>query len=151
MGEFDLTFKARIPANLKDELIRLFYFNNNQTRYAKPILRAVEQYGSPEIVEHDNTISLALSGNNKGQALFALDCDSADASLIGALIYTRVGVDAIAIIHLVIQEDASSVFAQNGVNLTQVFVQHIEKIAARVKNINKLALPYSRKIIQIKK
>ncbi len=147
----NLTFKARLPLKYKEELTDLFYFNKSQSRYAKSIGKVVAQYGEPVIVSNGNFISLELKSGILAQSLFLLADDTDDAPLIGALIYIRNNSDSLHILQLTLNEKATNLFAQQGINLMLYFIEQMQQISFKIKDITKLILPYSQKIIRIRK
>ncbi|MBX2858102.1 MAG: hypothetical protein KTR17_05520 [Cellvibrionaceae bacterium] len=99
-----LHFTSRLSQAYKGELERLMFFNAGQKNVHATIEQAVEKYGSPNISVADGALKITMDNLKDSQALFTLT----DKKLIAVMVYSRLSVEAITVIHIAIDEEYSA-------------------------------------------
>jgi hypothetical protein len=99
-----LRFTSSLKTEYTEPLEKLLFFNPGQDRAYAAIVDSLELFGKPDIYRDGDNIRIKVEKLDEVQSLFTLDDDE----LVGALIYSRVSHEHIAVIHIVVDHDYSS-------------------------------------------
>jgi hypothetical protein len=141
-------FSSAINVNKRDELERIMFFNQNQKQFHPNIIRLIEVYGRPSIVEKDNKLRIILEKVNC-QNLFIRRGNN----LVGALIYHRNLPDNIDLIHIAVDEKYSSTGVYAGEMIVLRMIKELKRIVLMIKGVKKVSVSYKqkRKIYSVKR
>lgn len=132
-----LVFSSSIDSEKKDKLEQIMFFNGNQGQFYFDIVRLVESFGEPEIIEKDDRLRIALP-RVECQNLFA----TKNGSLVGLLIFNRSSPEQIEIIHIVVDEKYSSTGEYADDKLVLRMFSELKKIALMIKGLKKIRIKY---------
>lgn len=149
--DITLHFRSNIDASYREELERLFFFNWNQSRYAKRITQSVKDYAKPVIVDlEDDEIALVFKDREIGQTLHIFDSDLANASLIGVVMYERDTEERITIVHLALHERCKQIFKDEKVNIAAVVLEELFVLFRKIKGVQRVRIYYTDREVKLK-
>ena len=99
-----LHYTSELSPEYSETLERLMFFNPGQHKALATILDSLEKFGSPSIYVDDGRLRVRVEKLPEVQALFALDGDV----LVGALVYSRILLERLTVIHIAVDHDYSS-------------------------------------------
>jgi hypothetical protein len=103
-----LVFSSKLAKKYKDNLEELLFFNPQQTKIRSKLVEIIEKYGVPVMVVDGDSISVAIEGLEGVQTLFAFWKEIGRPELIGAMIYVRISLDTLLVLHMGVAEEFSS-------------------------------------------
>ena len=135
-GETDggsmLRYTSTLRPEYSEELDRLMFFNPGQQAAQAAIVDSIEMFGVPRVDSDGGRLWVKVEKLDPVQTLFALDGDR----LVGVLVFTRVTLERLAVIHIAVDEDYSS----RGQFAEEMLVMRIMKLlrdsARRIKGID---------------
>jgi hypothetical protein len=136
-GNFDmLRYTSILKPKYHAALERLMFFNPGQQTALSAILDSLETFGSPSIYVDDGRLRVKVEKLDEAQTLFALDDDT----LIGVLIYSRIALESLTVIHIAVDHEYSSFgkFAEK-----MLFIRMLELLrnnARRIKGVETIRL-----------
>lgn len=134
-----LVFSSSIDLEKRDKLERIMFFNGNQGQFYFDIVKLVESFGEPEIIEKDRRLRITLPRIDC-QNIFATKQDS----LVGLLIYNRSLPEQIEIIHIVVDEKYSSTGIYADKKLVLKMMSELKKIALMIKGLKTIHINYKK-------
>ncbi len=135
------TYRSTLELEKKADLEQLFFFNLNQPRFRSNILKIIELYGRPGIIEKDN--SLWIESDKKDcQNIFV----TKDEQLVGILIYYRNKPENIDLIHIAVDEKYSSTGKYANENLASEMIEQLKIIARKIRGIKTITVKYINRI-----
>ncbi len=142
-SDSDTHFRGTLPLAYREPLEHLFFFNPGQLQYQSAIRRTVETYGMPVIYESGDHLTLRLNGSTATETLFMLESRPTGELLRGAMMFSRVPMDTLMILHLAAAPIESSLASASATNWAGRLVQKALEIAHQVRGISFVGLPYS--------
>ena len=140
----DLVFTSSLPSSYRDALERLVFFNPNQLHMAGGITRALDLYGSPEIVRGSEGLTVTVQGSRDVQCLFALDpAQNSEAPVLaGMLMFLRATVEEVLVVHIAV---ASTHSQRRRIGRGVVFplIRVVRASARRLRGVRWLRLLYT--------
>ncbi len=130
-------FKSTLDLDKMGELEKILYFNNNQGKCSVNIIKTIELYGIPRIIEKNNSLLIAFEETDC-QNLFVTKNDE----LIGVLIFYRNKPDNIDLIHIAVDEKYSSMGEYVDNFLFLKMIQKLKNIARMIKGIKTITIKY---------
>jgi hypothetical protein len=135
-----LVFSSVLDVHFRSDLEGLLFFNPNQGQYASAITRAVEQFGSPQIVMRDGSLRILMQSNV--QTLYVLIDGQAATRLVGVVIYTIQPTDTISIIHLAVDTEFSAVGKKADRMIVLAAINELRQIGKSIKGVAWVKLNY---------
>jgi len=135
-----LVFSSVLDVHFRSDLEDLLFFNPNQGQYASAITRAVEQFGSPQIVMRDGSLRILMQSNV--QTLYVLIDSQAATRLVGVVIYTIEPTDTINIIHLAINSEYSAAGKKAHRMVVLAAINELRQIGQSIKGVAWVKLSY---------
>jgi hypothetical protein len=122
-----------------EALERLMFFNPGQQNALSAILDSLETFGSPSIYVDEGRLRVKVEKLDEVQTLFALDDDA----LVGVLIYSRIALECLTVIHIAVDHDYSSSgkFAEK--MLVIRMLELLRNNARRIKGVETIRLIYN--------
>lgn len=114
------------------DLEEMFFFNPRQLVVRDRVAQHVERYGTPEIIRHDEAITIGLGRVDHAQTLFMM-MGGGRAVLVGAAIHVREG-ERLKILYLALKP-AYTRTLEAGSDLLLFMVNSIRNIGKRLKGI----------------
>lgn len=148
--EFDWVLAPSISIQASEELQDVFFFNSNQKRYTKKIVKTIDKYGKPKLVVENNQITIRLDSESlKQQTLFVLD-KSNNNLLIGVLLYVKEN-DTINIIHLALNEAHQKYLNKYGYSVFNLIINQFAKMLRNIKDIKFVKFQYNSIVVELEK
>lgn len=139
-------FASHLTPDLKEQLEKIFFFNDRQSFYIDEILQTVKLFGDPKMKETDFGITIVLPKVPHAQCLFGIA--PLQNKLLGVGIYTREVPEELEILHIATCSSWQK-SDEPEANL-EMFISKFAEIARRIRGIRKLRLPYGKAIFPIK-
>lgn len=138
-----LIFSSSINAQEKDNLEQIMFFNKNQGQFYFDIVKLVDTFGEPEIIEENGQLHITLP---------RIDCQNIFASmnnnLAGVLIFNRNSADNIDLVHIVVGDKYSYTGEYADEMLVLRMINELKKIALMIKNIKTIHINYGKEYKQ---
>lgn len=133
----DIELQSSVPAAYYDALERLVFFNTNQPRVQDRIVRALDLYGSPEIVAGPDGLRVSVIGCPDAQCLFALT----NGELAGMLVYIRNGVAELLVLHIAVA-DCCTRSRRSTLGVVCGLLRAVRSTARRLRGVKRLRVLY---------
>lgn len=133
-----LRYTSALKPEYIEDLERLMFFNPDQQSAISAIVDSIERFGVPSVYNDNGCLRIKVEKLDEVQSLFALDGDT----LAGVLVYSRVSLECLTVIHIVVDQDYSShgKFAQN--MLVMRMLELLRNSASRVKGVETICIMY---------
>ena len=134
-----LRFTSTLKPEYGEELERLMFFNPGQQTVLAAIVDSVEKFGAPSVYIDDGCLRVKVEKLDEVQTLYALDDDT----LVGVLVYSRISLEYLTVIHIVVDQSYSS----NGKFAPNMLVMRmfglLRNSARCIKGIEKIRIMFS--------
>jgi hypothetical protein len=120
------------------ELEQLLFFNSGQHAVHSAIVDSIEIFGEPFVENDGEHLRVNVRKLDEVQTLFAFDEDI----LAGLLVYSRVSIERLVVIHIVVREDYSSCGKFANRLLLIRMSQQLRESARRIKGIETIRVMY---------
>jgi hypothetical protein len=143
MNDNDLKLVSHLPLSCREDLERLMFFNAHQGRFAEGIMRSIEAFGMPEVIEEGEELRIEIKGLAGAQALFATEDEPSGPRPIALLIYQRVDEESLALLHVGVREDhaAGGEFADRLVLIR--LIASLRRAARSIRGIREIVMMYA--------
>jgi hypothetical protein len=135
-----ITFTSVLGRRHRQELEKLLFFNPGQHRVRAAILEAIEKYGIPKVVEEQGWLRVRLDSGREVQTLFAMSHAGLSPKLAGVMVYTRLEVETILLLHMAVARDYASRGRFGREMLALRLVERLRAIARQVKSVRAVRL-----------
>ena len=131
-----LRYTSVLSPEYFEALEQLMFFNPGQQTALATILDSLETFGSPSVYVDSGRLRVKLEKLDEVQTLFALDDDA----LVGVLIYSRLLIERLTVIHIAVDHDYSSYgkFAKN--MLVIRMLELLRNSARRIKGVKTIRM-----------
>ena len=131
-----LRYTSTLKPEYGEELERLMFFNPGQQTALTAIMDSVETFGPPSVYADGGCLRVKVEKLDEVQTLFAMDGDT----LAGVLVYSRVLLKRLTVIHIAVGQDYSShgKFAQN--MLVMRMLELLRNSARRIKGVETIRI-----------
>lgn len=99
-----LRYTSTLNPEYGEALERLMFFNPGQQAALSAIVNSLETFGSPSVYADGERLRVKVENLDEVQTLFALESDM----LVGVLVYSRVRLECLTVIHIAVHHDYSS-------------------------------------------
>jgi len=141
----EYSFHSSLPISLKNELEKLFFFNEEQSVVYPKIEIALEKYGNPRIIEKNGKINIVLEKLEECQNLILTGTFGNSNLVLGIILHSRVTNTRAELIHFAvdktIKDNANEVF--------NILLKEITRIYKMIKGIEDIYITYLGKKIKI--
>jgi hypothetical protein len=135
-----LVFCGTVPSTMRSAIESLFFFNPRQEILLGHIESVVDSTGTPALVERGGGLAIEVASRGS-QCLFA--CDGANGGYpIGVALYCRPDPETISILHLAVDPAYTMDRAAHHPGLGSVLIAKIKEIAASIRGVTRVELPY---------
>ena len=144
---FELT--STLQPTMRNQLENILFFNSLQNNYIESISHSISLFGEPKVLISGESLRVEIDGIPNVQTIFALTSDKK--TLAGIIIYLRTDQDNIAILHVGVIGEYSSLGIYAKGMLVPKLIQNIIRIARTIKGVTVVTLMYGRnKLTKIK-
>ena len=149
-GEIEIFFRSRLPESFRDQLDRVFFFNNNQSRFTKRINRSIEEFTRPVIKTFGTEVAVDFQDDTIGQTLHVIDSNNIEeASLVGIVMYVRDRPDRLTIVHIVLHENCGFMYKKERINIASLIMEELMPMFRMIKGVDKVRLYYPNKTLRL--
>ena len=99
-----LRYTSMLKPEYGEELEQLMFFNPGQQTALAAIVDSLETFGLPSVYTDGSLLRIKVEKLDEVQTLFALDDDT----LVGVLVYSRILLESLIVIHIAVNKDYSS-------------------------------------------
>ena len=135
-----ITFTSVLGSKHRRELEKLMFLNPGQHRVRAAILEVIEKYGIPKVIEEQGRLRVRLESGREVQTLFAMGHARLNPKLAGVMVYTRLDVETILLLHIAVAKDYASRGRFGLQRLTLRLVERLRAIARQVKGVRAVRL-----------
>ena len=131
-----LRYTSTLTPEYGEELEQLMFFNPGQQTALAAIVDSLEKFGSPSVYTDGGGLRVKVEKLDEVQTLFAMDGDR----LAGVLVYSRVLLERLTVIHIAVGQDYSShgKFAQSMLVLRML--ELLRNSARRIKGVETIRI-----------
>lgn len=138
-------FQSSINAIYSDELSELLFFNINQISYKEHIIAAINNYGSPVMLQTGDRITVSLKGNIDSHTLFLIGTEGGGEVLLGVAIFFKKNKNEAILLHIAVNHKLfDSTF------LTLQLILEVKKYLKNITGIERLSIFYSDRITSLR-
>jgi hypothetical protein len=131
-----LRYTSTLRPEYSEELERLMFFNPGQPDALAAIMDSLDTFGSPSVYTDNGALRVKVEKLDEVQTLYALDDDT----LVGVLVYSRVVLDCLTVLHIAVDEEYS-VHGNNASNmLVMRMLELLRKNARLIKGVKTIRL-----------
>ena len=130
-----------VAASQRGALEHLLYFNVNQERVRLGIQKAIDNYGVPEIVERDGTMSVRVGATPGVECLFAI---SEFGHPLGIVIFTSLPSGRLVILHVGVLPRLRSTSAVDAEVLLEL-IHEVHRVARNRQGVGRVEVIYSQR------
>lgn len=134
-----LRFTSTVTPEYGEELEQLMFFNPGQQTALAAIVDSLERFGAPSVYQDGGFLRVKVEKLDGVQTLFALD----DERLAGVLVYSRVSVELMAVIHIAVGQDYSAHGKFAHKMLVMRMLELLRSNARRIKGIETIRIMFS--------
>ncbi len=140
----EITYTSSLGTDYRDEVESLLFLNPDQHRVREAIVRVVEQFGVPLLVEENGRLRVRVKSGQEVQALFAVVPTPRKPRVGGVLVYTRSDLATLLVLHLAVTPDYSYHGRHHRDTVALQLVGKLREIGSRVKGVQTVRLLYGR-------
>jgi hypothetical protein len=135
-----ITFTSVLERKQRRELEKLLFLNPGQHRVRSAIIEAVEKYGIPRVIQEQGRLRVKVDSGREVQTLFAIGYSGLRSSLAGVMVFTRLDVEIILLMHMAVAKDYASGGQFGRQMLALLMVEKLREIAGQVKGVRAVRL-----------
>ncbi|HID48718.1 MAG TPA: hypothetical protein EYP40_03735 [Chromatiales bacterium] len=137
-----ISITSQLESEYREALEELLFFNPQQKKVLAGIMNSIEAFGAPFITTNNNLLRIQVEGLKQVQTLYALADTDEGAELVGVIIYVRIDLENVIILHLGVREDYSTQGEHGDHMLVIKLVSELRRSCRRVKDLRYLHLVY---------
>ena len=131
---------SHLPAQHREALENLLFFNPRQHRIRLGIERSIEKYGAPRIYEQNGHLSLCTERFSDFQYLYALDESKKSVVLAGVLIFVREKNNTLEALHVAAAHSYLVSECSLEESVVYQLIQTLLKIGNRLRGIEQVGV-----------
>jgi hypothetical protein len=133
--------RSSLDASYRGSLERLMYFNPRQRESERRIEEAIDAYGAPMIVFDAAGLHVVVDRRQDAQCLFALASTTAGLTLAGMIVFLRVSVEEMLVLHVAVADG----FGRNrrlSLEVVMALVRSVRTAMQRLRGTKHLRMLY---------
>lgn len=134
-----LRFTSNLKPEFSEELEQLMFFNPGQETALAAIMDSLEKFGAPSVYVDGGCLRVKVEKLDGVQTLFALD----DERLVGVLVYSRISIELLVVIHIAVGLDYSSQGKFAHKMLVMRMIELLRSNSRRIKGIETIRVMFS--------
>lgn len=135
---------VRVSSVLSDSyraaLEELLFFNPGQRRLTAGIEESIARHGAPDVVAESGELQIRVGALGRVQALFALESAEDRERLVGVVIYCRLSLEELVILHVAVNERFASTGPKAYSGIVLRLFQTVRDVAARLKGVRTILM-----------
>jgi hypothetical protein len=121
-------------------LEELLFFNPGQERLTAGIEESIARHGVPDIVTESGELQIRVGPLGRVQALFAMESAGERNDLVGVIIYCRLSLEELVILHVAVNERFASTGPRAHAGVVLRLFQTVRGVAARLKGVRTILM-----------
>lgn len=138
-----ITFSSVLGTSFREALEKLLFFNPQQDKARSAIHESIAEYGLPTIHLDKDRLRVRVAGLPGAQALFALEESGNGQALVGVMVYARVDLESLVLVHIAVAEEYSQAGEKAGTGLVTMYLGQLRQIARKVKGVRSITVKYA--------
>ncbi len=130
-----------------EELEKLLFFNPQQNKILTGINESIADYGVPNIYVDRGRLRVGIENLPGAQTIFALEDGAGEPSLVGVMVYSRVDLENLVLLHIAVREEYSRFGARSDVGLVNKMMSQLRAIARKLNGVRSIHLKYSKGLV----
>ena len=135
----NVSFASHVPSSRRTALEALVFFNSCQSRVIEGIVDAIEKYGTLEVVQEGERLSVAVKELPEAQALFAIENSGRP---VGVAIFMRPDFEHVIVLHIGVSSEFASGGPRAGEQLLLRMLRELRSSCRRMKGVRRIELFY---------
>jgi hypothetical protein len=135
---------VRISSVLSDAyrtaLEDLLFFNPGQERLTAGIEESIARHGAPDVVAESGQLHIRVGALGRVQALFAIESAGERNDLVGVIIYCRLSLEELVILHVAVGERFASTGPRAHASVVLRLFQTVRDVGARLKGVRTILM-----------
>jgi hypothetical protein len=144
---FRIGFTSVLGSEYLDDLEKLLFFNPQQNKTLTGINESIADYGVPNIYVDQGRLRIRLENLPGSQTVFALEDSSQNPTLVGVMIYSRIDLENIVLLHIAVREEYSRFGARADVGLVNRMMAQMRSIAKKLSGVRSIHLKYAKGLV----
>jgi hypothetical protein len=132
----NLAFQSTLPADQREPLERLMFFNRRQREAETAVTRAIEMFGSPTIVADPSGVRVAVRACPDVQCLFAIERGRRSDALAGMVIYLRTSLEEVLVLHIAVADR----YGRKALEVVAALVRTVRAAAERLRGVERMTM-----------
>ncbi len=132
----DLAFQSTLPADQREALERLMFFNRRQREAETAVTRAVEMFGSPAIVSESSGVRVAVRACPDVQCLFAIERGRRSDALAGMVVYLRTSLEEVLVLHIAVADR----YGRKALEVVAALIRIVRAAAERLRGVERMTM-----------
>ncbi|MBC7979554.1 MAG: hypothetical protein H7Y36_03215 [Armatimonadetes bacterium] len=135
---------SRLAPSHRATLERIFFFHPEQSVFREVLVNHIGNYGSPQIVEVDNLLTINVPSLPGAQTLYAIERLDTGDKLLGVMVIHRTNRFLLEMHHIAIDPEITHWSKQGDFSVAALLIDELCRIGRRVQGIEKVRLAYRR-------
>lgn len=137
----NIVFSSVANPKHREAVEALVFFNPQQSRARKGILKSIERFGHPQLCETPAGLTFRV-GVHEAQTLFAYNKEDKLGTPLGLVIFLRCSERALGIAHLVVQPQYASGGICAGEGLAFKLIDQVRLVGRRIRGVEEVLFFY---------
>jgi hypothetical protein len=138
-----LSFTSVLGSSYLEDLEGMMFFNPLQKKALAGINHSIKDFGMPAVEVEGDRLRVRVEGLPEAQSLFALDNRGEPPVLAGAMVFCRLDVENLVLVHIAVGRDYARGGKLGDEHLVSTFVAELRAIARRLRGVQNVILKYS--------
>ena len=135
-------FSSVLGTDYMEDLEMLLFFNPQQGRTLSAINDSIKDYGIPHIYVEEGHLRVGLKDLPGTQTLFALEDTLDRPELVGVMVFHRVDVETIVLLHIAVRQEYSRYGSRADAGLVSRMIAELRGVARKLKGVRSIQLTY---------
>ena len=140
-------FTSVLGSEYLEDLERLLFFNPQQNKTITGISESIADYGVPNVYVEQGRLRIRLENLPGAQTVFVLEDSSNTPVLVGVMIYSRIDLENLVLLHIAVREEYSRFGSRADVGLVNKMMGQMRVIARKLNGVRSIHLKYTKGLV----
>ena len=140
-------FTSQLGGEYLEDLERLLFFNPQQNKALTGINEAIKDYGVPNIHIEAGKLRIRVDSLPGAQTVFALEDSKEKAILAGVMVYSRIDIENLLLLHIAVREEYSKFGDKASLGLVNRMMGQLRGIAKKLSGVRSIHLKYAKGLV----
>jgi len=140
-------FTSVLGSEYLEDLERLLFFNPQQNKTITGISESIADYGVPNVYVDQGRLRIRLENLPGAQTVFVLEDSSNTPVLVGVMIYSRIDLENLVLLHIAVREEYSRFGSRADVGLVNKMMGQMRVIARKLNGVRSIHLKYTKGLV----